>query len=209
MATTMKYADVKLGFVEAVLNKLGGVEGAERFLRDEISISEPVRSWREEDGIIYFSVTSDGTNGEEWIARLEAKGLRVSDWAKSVLRSSDFTPTSGVTTTIAVLKGSLFEDNDRFTKKIRAYAAKRKFSAPNAEVACLIRAKFTDKEIEAMGLSWIITMHEPIKDSGGCPSLLSARRYGCGSWLHADRGHPGRGWVRHRGFAFSVSQVGA
>lgn len=35
---TNKYANVNLGTVEAVLNKLGGIEGAEAFLRDETKI---------------------------------------------------------------------------------------------------------------------------------------------------------------------------
>src|SRR3989338_4837086 len=127
-----------LGRIEAVWNKLGGEDGVDRFLRDELSVSEPTRSWREEDGVIYFSVTSDGT------------------------------------TEVAVLKGMLFEDNDRITKKIRAEADKRKLSKPNAELACLIREKFTDKEIEAMGLWYIVAMHEPINDSDGDPFLLNA-----------------------------------
>ena len=154
-----------LGRIEAVWNKLGGEEGVDRFLRGDLSVSEPARSWREEDGVIYFSVTSDGTSGEDWITRLESKGFHVGDYAKQVLRSPDFKPTNGVTTEVAVLKGMLFEDNDRITKKIRAEADKRKLLKPNAELACLIREKFTDKEIEAMGLWYIVAMHEPINDS--------------------------------------------
>ena len=132
-------------------------------------------SWREEGGVIYFSVTSDGITGEEWINRLEDKGFRVSDYAKVLLRSPDFKPTSGVTTEVAVLKGMmLFGGNDRTTKKIRAEADNRKLTKPNAELACLIREKFTDKEIEGMGLWWIVVM-DPIKDSGGVPLLLGSR----------------------------------
>ena len=163
--------------------------------------------WREEDGVIYFSVTSDGTTGEDWITRLESKGFRVGDYAKQVLRSPDFKPTNGVTTEVAVLKGMLFEDNDRITKKIRAEADKRKLSKPNAELACLIREKFTDKEIEAMGLWYIVAMHEPINDSGGDPNLLDADRHDDGRWLHASYDRPDGRWYRDYGFAFAVSQV--
>ena len=172
-------------------------------------VSKPIHSWREEDGVIYFSVTSDGTTGPQWIERLEGKGFRLSDYAKSVLRSPDFKPTSGVTTEIAILKGMLFADNDRITKKIRAEADKRKLTKSNAEVACLIRENFSDKEIEALGLWWIVAMHEPIKDSGGGPSLLGADRYDGGRWLNACCvDGPGYGWFREDGFAFVVSQVG-
>ena len=168
-------------------------------------ISEPARKWREENGVIYFSVISDGTTGEEWIKRLENKGFRISDYAKQVLRSPDFKPTSGVTTEIAVLKGMLFADNDRITKKIRAEAGKRKLMKPNAETAIIIREKFTDEELKAMGLWWIVVMHEPIKDSVGSPNLLDAHCYGDGRWLSACYGDPDNRWLRGLGFAFAVS----
>jgi|GEM_PF-3025528 len=146
-------------------------------------IAEPVRNWREEANVIHFSVTSDGTTGKQWIARLEAKGYRLSDYAKSLLRSEDFKPTNGVTTEIAVLKGIIFTDTDRVTKKIRAEANRRKMTKPNAEVSCLICEMFTDKEIKAMSLSWIVAMHESIEDSDGGLSLLIADRDDVGSWL--------------------------
>lgn len=174
------------------------------FLRGSSSLP---RSWREEYGVIYFSVTSDGTTGEDWIKRLEGNGFRVGNYAKQVLRSPDFKPTSGVTTEVAVLKGMLFEDQSRITSKIRAEADKRKLSKPNAELACLIREKFTDKEIEAMGLIWIVAMHEPINDSDGDPHLLGASRDDDGRWLRAYRVRPGDGWDRGSGFAFAVSQI--
>jgi len=103
-----------------------------------------IPKWSEKDGVISFSVTSDGTTGEDWITRLESKGFRVGDYTKQMLRSSSFKPTSGVKTQIAVLKGELFADSDRTTEKIRAEADKRKLSKSNAELACLIREKFTD-----------------------------------------------------------------
>lgn len=204
----MKYSKMDWGTMEAVVNKLGGIEGVDRFLRGELTVSEPTRSWREQDGVIYFSVTSDGTTGPQWIERLEKKDFRVSDWAKSVFRSPDFKPTDGVTYEIAVLKGMLFGDSDRITKKIRAEADKRKLTKPNAEVACLIREKFTDEELEVVGLWWIVVMHEPIKDSDGDPRLLDVGRSGDGRWLGVYYGKPDDGWNRGNGFAFVVSQVG-
>src|SRR3989344_8863779 len=122
------YTAGQLNAMVKMLKKQAGEDGPERFLRGEVTVSEPIRSWREEDGAIYFSVTSDGTTGEDWIKCLEGKGFRVGDYAKQVLRSPDFKPTKGLTTEVAVLKGMLFEDNDRITKKIRAEADKRKLS---------------------------------------------------------------------------------
>ena len=208
MSTEFASSSLTAGQLNAIVKKLGGHDMALRFLRDELSVSELTRSWREEDGVIYFSVTSDGTTGEDWIKRLEGNSFRVGDYAKQVLRSPDFKPTNGVTTEVAVLKGMLFEDNNRITKEIRAEADKRKLSKPNAEVACLIRENFSDEDIKAMDLIWIVAMHEPIKDSGGNPSLLNANRCGVGRWLDAYYDGPDNRWDRAYGFAFAVSQVG-
>lgn len=175
-----------------------------KMLRGELC--EPECKWREKDGVIYFSVTSDGTTGRKWPELLEKKEFKVSGQAKDILCSDDFEPTNGMTYEIAVLKGMLFNDNDRITKKIRAEANSRKLTKPNAEVACLIRENFSDKDIEAIGLYWIVTMHKPIKDSDGNPRLLDASRSGDGRWLDADQGRPGDRWVRDNGFAFVVSQ---
>ncbi len=205
----MKYGELNLGQIEAIVNKLGGMDGAQRFLRGELSVSEPACRWREQDGVIYFTVTSDGTTGEEWIKRLGEKKFRISGYAKSVLRSPDFKPTSGVTTEIAVLKGMLFTDNERFTANIRTEADRRNWTKPNAEVACLIRENFSDKDLEAMGPWWLVAMHEPIKDSDGRPLLLGARRDDDGCWLNAYSGDPDGRWDHSGGFAFAVSQVPA
>lgn len=206
------YTAGQLNAIVKLLKKQAGEDGPERFLRGEIAVSESPRSWREENGVIYFSVTSDGATGEQWIGRLESKGFRVSDCAKSILRSRDFKPTS-VTTEVAVLKGALFTDNERITSNIRdkayagAFTKGRKLSDPNAELACLIREKFTDEEIEAMGLWRVVTMHEPIKDSYGGPLLLCAPRLGFGRGLYAYWDWPVGGWSRGGGFAFAFSQV--
>jgi len=206
----MKYGDLSLGQIEAIVNKLGGMDKVNMFLRGELIISELTRSWTEKDGVIYLDddLVSDGTTGEEWIARLESKGFRVSNYAKSVLRSESFVLSNpGTIYRVAVLKGEIFSDNKRITKNIRKEAKKRSLSTPNTEIACLIREKFSDKELEAMDLYWIVTMHEAIKDSDGDPILLSASRLGGGSWLDAFYGSPGFRWGRDSGFAFVVSQV--
>ena len=206
--------NVETGKLNALVNnimKQTGIDDPNEAIRmvnaGEVKITVIKTKWNEKDGVIRFSVTSDGTTGEEWISRLESKSFRISDYAKSVLRSKSFKPTSGVTTEIAVLKGEIFSDNDRITKNIRKEAKNRKLSTPNAEIACLIREKFSDKELEAMGLYWIVAMHEPIKDSGGDPRLLNANRNDDGSWLLTYYFSPDYEWVRSDGFAFVVSQV--
>jgi len=181
---------------------MGTADGIRAFLSGELSVSKPACRWREQDGVIYFSVTSDGTTGEVWIKRLEDKGFCIGDYAKSLLRSPTFKPTKGVTYKVAILKGVLFEDSNRIIKKIRDEADKRKMIRPNAEVACLIGENFSEEEIKAMGLWWIIVM------SGGGPGLLGVDCSDDGRWLRACCDNPDSWWRRGHGFAFVASQVG-
>jgi len=202
-----KYGHRPYNWHEAIANKLGGEEQADRFLRGELSVSKLRQRWSDHGGIIYLPpVTSDGTTGPQWIERLERKDFRLNDYTKRVLCSDDFKPTNGETTEAAVFKGMLFTDNDRTTKKVRALAEALKFTKPNAEVACLIRENFSDEDIEAMGLWWIVAMHEPII-SDGYPRLLGASRGGDGRWLDAFCDNPGFRWRHYVGFAFAVPQV--
>lgn len=183
------------------------VEAVRCFNSGKLVVSKFTRAWREEDSVIYFSVTSDGTTGAEWIDRLLRKGFRVSDCVKSVLNSLDFKPTKGITTEVAVIKGMLFEDKNRITKNIHLEAENRKLQNLNAEIACLIREKFTNEELKAMGLYAIIVMHEPIKDSGDNRCLLYTSRHDDGPWLYAFYVYLARKWNRLYGFAFALSQV--
>jgi len=161
---------------------------------------------RDADGVIRFTLISNGKAGEEWITHFTAKGLSVGRYAQSVLRYKNFKPTkAGTPHHIAVLPGKLYSDDGRITRLIRADAKKRKMTDPHAEVACLIRDMFSDEEIKEMGLDWIITMHEPIPDSDGSPSVLGTYRFS-DCRLSAYYGEPDRRWDRDNGFAFSVPQ---
>lgn len=166
------------------------------------------RQWREEKGVIRFTVTSDGTSGSAWIDRLEKAGYRVYDAAKSVLRSPDFHSTSGITYEVVVLKGALFGEMERLTPNIRAEAARRRFATPNAELACLIRWIFGDDDLKAMGLYWLAVMHEPIGDSSGDVSILAVGRGGEGRCLNAYADGPGFWWTIATGLAFVVLPTG-
>ncbi|MDO8585154.1 MAG: hypothetical protein Q7R85_03510 [bacterium] len=152
------------------------------------------RKWHAEEGVIYFSVTSNGMTGEQWIARLEQLGFGVGDYAQQLLCLGGFESTSGITAKIAVV-----------TKKGIFEAREQELMKPNAEVACLIREMFSDEELAAMGLWRIVVMHEPLKDADGDALRLSVRRGGGGLWLDTFDGHPLNGWLRGRGFAYAVA----
>jgi hypothetical protein len=155
--------------------------------------------------IVFIRVTSDGTTGEQWSKRLNAKGHTVGYNEKRVLLSPGFNPTFGVTYTVAIFMGWMFSNADRVTSKIREKATGMNFCTPNAEVACLIREKLSNRDIARMGLYDVVTMHDPIviADSYGQPeNLLGACELGLGFDLHVYDGGSSHHWIPGTGFAF-------
>jgi len=171
----MKYPRMTWGKMEAVINKLGGEEGVERLLCGELLVvSDPTRKFYERCGIFYFSVTSRGKTGPDWIDYFEKSGSPISAGARKLLLSPDFKPTAGVTTRIAMLSGWSFSEGYRVTANIRHTAlALTTFTEPNAEVACLVCAMFTKEALQVVGLSRVVVMHEAIDDDAGIPLLLT------------------------------------
>ncbi|MEI6835423.1 MAG: hypothetical protein WCK59_01195 [Candidatus Falkowbacteria bacterium] len=172
------------------------------------------KKWTEKDGIIYFSVTSNGATGGQWTNDLKIKGVRVTNDAKEILHSENFKPTNGYVYNIAVIKGGIFSDNYRFIERIRQEALRHKFFNSDAEVACLIREKFLNEDLEAMGLLWIIVMHEPIKISSdynfpsSCRGNLLCSSHGdLGPLLETATDKSFIKWNSLHGFAFLVSKT--
>lgn len=137
---------------------------------------------------------------------MEAKGFKLSKWAKDLLNSPDFTSCEkGKIYEIVILPGKLFLDGERTTKNILAEGDKRGLSHGSelsTEVACLIRENCSDEQIKKMGLNWLVTMHELIKDSVGALFLLSTDWVRGASWLSARCGNPDRSWDYENGFVF-------
>jgi hypothetical protein len=204
MGTEFASADLTAGQLNAIVKRLGGHDGALKFLRGDLVVTEPLRKWSERDGVIYFSVTSNGRTGEQWIAHLLARGYSVGYNAQYALHSPNFKPTKGITTEIAVLRSELFGDRVSTYPNVREVATKKNFIEPNAEVACLIRDMFTDAELKAMGLCAIITMHKPIRTSNDGPFLFHSRRDDGGRVFMATYCESGRMQIPKSGFACAV-----
>lgn len=153
-----------------------------------------------------ITLTADGTSGKDWITRLEKKGFYVSFYAKQILESEDFKPTTE-TYTVRILEGKDFPDEDRITDKVRTRAKELGLVTPSAEVACLLTETLTTKDIRDAGLSWVTVMHEPIEDSVGGPGLLYVCAVGTVPLLFASYGNPGFRWHRGSGFAFALAST--
>ncbi len=159
-------------------------------------------SWYEEKGVIYVTFTiSEETTGQGWIKR----DIYVSQNALNVLCSKSFTSCGPGTYTIAILKGSLFTDNDRCGKEIRLKAKEMHLLTPRTDLACLLHMFFTHKDIERMGIAQIVTMHEPIVKEGVL-YLLTSDRLSDGRILEVRSGDASPKWDMRYGFAFLESK---
>lgn len=125
-----------------------------------------VKKWIIEDGIICFSVKSDGASGNEWITRLNRRDIRLTGKAEKFLLSKRFKATSGKLSKIIILKNSLFQFYEPDLLQIRQYAETLGFSTPDVETACLIREKLSSKDVAEMGCKNIAVMHKPIRVDG-------------------------------------------
>jgi len=165
--------------------------------------------WVEKDEIITLSpFTTDGTTGEEWITRLKNAGCTATSWAEQLLRSNNFIPTTGVVRNIKILKGEIFSDSNRVTKNIQEKATQFSFEQVTMEDICWLRLLLSNDQLEKMGLSSIIGMHESVEGLDGDLSLLGVTRldghslYAFCNRLGAYDGSSGSQWRLGRGFAF-------
>ncbi len=192
-----------------ISKRLGGAEGARRLIRGDSDIQDKVPRWRKKNGIIYLSVTSDGTTGPEWKKRLLNKGFSLEYFGVDALDSPHFKPTNNVMTEVAIFPGTFFHESECHERHVFATAEKHDFSIPNAEVACLIREALCDKDLEDLGLWNVMTMHEPFPD---CRSTLP---YHCRLTSTRDKegqcltgyGSDRPKWAKGHGFAFAASIV--
>ena len=211
----MKYGELNLGQVEAIVNKLGGMSGVSKFLSGDLVVTETVIPTpapksippRNVEPVFLPSVTSDGRTGKQFTKSLEKAGYRVGDYAKDVMGKTAFVSTTGVVYKPVVILGQQFEDDERITSKIRKFAKEQKFITPPAELAPLLRETVSDEEIERMGLWALIVMHEPITASDGDPNLLEVNRNDNGRWLDTYWDNPDNVWNRQNGFVFLAPQT--
>lgn len=143
--------------------------------------------------------------GKKYIQRLKEKGYSISSYAEEILGTIEKSDRKEPYTFV-IIKASEFSQEYPTTQEIRAEARKRGYITPPAELAPLLREAVSDEDIAALGLTWLVVMHEPVTDSDGDLSLLSLNRDDEGQWLFAYDGGPDRRWDRESGFVFLAPQ---
>jgi len=185
----MKYGELTLGQVEAVVNKLGGMEGVKLFLSGEtvIQVAEhKFKTWKT------IKIGTDIKTAEEFRRALHDGEFRLSDWASDILGKPAFkaadeeTEVDLVKVTVAELS---FKEGAR-RDQIYERAKELGLELCPLEVGPQLRLQYQDQP----NGEWILAAMEPIVDSGGPPRLFVVGRDDSGRWLDSYWGGPGRFW---------------
>lgn len=125
------------------------------------------RKWYEEGGVIHFSVTTGDSTGLNILERLMKKGIRVSPSLRERLTADGFYPTQKAISYLEVFKGEYFDHDKCTLDSVRIEAGWRDLHSVSLEVACAVREKFTDKELDDMGICNLLFVGGLITDMAG------------------------------------------
>ena len=180
----MKYGKLTLGQVEAVVNKLGGMEGVKRFLSGETVIQVA------KDKFTTWKTIKLGTGlktADDFRRALEDVGVNISDWANDILGKPAFTVASEETevdlvkVTVAELGFKKGARHDQIYERVK----KLGLELCPAEVGPQLRLQYQD---QPNGERILVAM-EPIIASDGYPLVFNVGRGESGLWLYGRWGH--------------------
>ena len=192
----MKYGELTLGQVEALVNKLGGMEGVQRFLSGELIVSLPTKVWKTWNRINLGT----GLKSSDFQKAIKSARMIVSDRANDILSKPNFqvaqseTEVELVVTSVSELG---FKDDARM-KDIYNRAQELGLHLCPSEVGPQLRLKYGD---QPKG-EWFVIAMKPIADSNGGLCLFDIGSDGGERSLNAVDGNPDSIWYGHNRFVF-------
>ncbi len=136
-----------------------------------------MQNWQKVDELIHLSIVSDGLNGPLSVESLKKKGCKVDPSVREMFLSKYYIPTTGITSSLVIVPGTLFDDESRHDSSIIAYARSRGFYLPEAETARHIREKFSDQDLDEMGLKYLLVMHPMIPGQNNTLGRMAVSAY--------------------------------
>ena len=195
----MKYGGLNLGQVEAIVNKLGGMDGVRRFLAGELVAKVAERTfaiWKT------IKLGVKGLQTDDFQKALEEAGCEVSDWASDILGKPTFTVSETEMDVDLVVVSNVelgFRGGAKF-KDIYACAKELGLELCPAEVGPGLRLQYKD---QPKGEGFIVAM-EPIIDSYGRPLVFRVEHNDEGLLLHGHYGRPDYSWDGDDRFVFRL-----
>lgn len=135
-------------------------------------------------------VTTDGRIGLQLLAGLRKAGFCIGTYAAERLRRKWSPITNGAVYEPVIIRGDKFTTRERCLSKIKTEAKRLSLVIPPIELAPYLRENVTQHQIEKMGLSTLVIMHERFMNSGGNLSMLCLFRDWHGDWLGSFRCSP-------------------
>jgi len=119
--------------------------------------------------VSFLSVTTeDDFSGDQWVNYFKEKRVPVTGFARSMLESQLFVPTSGVKKlNIAILKGEIFKPGDCRFRNVFKEAGRRALFEPSSDCACYLIKNFSSKIMNSIGLKKVVVMSRTIDDHEG------------------------------------------
>jgi len=197
----MKYNDFTLGQIEAVLNKLGGIEGVMDFLSGKTIVKVP------SDEKTLFNVwktikLGNYKNADEFRKALKKNGFKTGDWANDILDKPAFT-VAGAEEEIQLVNVSVADlgfKNGATYKGICAKAKELGLELCPNEVGPQLRLQYKD---QPKGEHLCIAM-EPITDSGGRLNIFDVAHDDDDLWLYGSLGYSVYFWRASHRFVFRL-----
>jgi hypothetical protein len=186
----MKYGNITLGQIEALVNKLGGTEGVARFLRGEFVVKVAEKffpTWK------IIKLGTGLRNADDFRQALKSAGCNSGDWVRDILGKSAFSvATSEIELELVVVSSGDLGYTEAATRAdIYARAQTHGLSVCPAEVGPQLRLQYKDQP----NGEWCIIAMEPIAGSDGVHKVFDVKRDGFGLWLDGSYGHPGSLWA--------------
>ena len=155
-----------------------------------------------ENPIRQDTVEIGGTSREELLRQLEEKGIKISDYARDMINSADFTTgkESEAANLVRLTVESLGFPRGATTDEIYRKAEELGLELCPAEVGLQYRLKYSD---QPMGEHFFIGMKQ-ITDRDGRPRVFNLARDEHGLWLNSRGAEPGGRWNPNHRFAFRL-----
>ncbi len=189
--------------MEAVVNKMGGMEGVDRFLQDELILvpkngqTSAVVSISPKVWPIYFSVKNDKSlrTADDFRQDLEPTEHKIGTWASNILDRADLL--EGIDEDeyhLAAVTGKMLQFRKEMTRKAffdRALKPGNGLAKVPARVGPLLRKQLVNQpkgDFRLLGM-------EPVADSDGGLCVFFVKRDDVGeSWLRTLSGYPESRW---------------
>jgi hypothetical protein len=183
------------GQLNAIVKKLGGEEGALRFLRGELLVSaaKPLEMpvWKTVKLGLHKSP-------DDYRAAIKKAKQKIGDWGDDILGRITCSQEETEVDLVVLSVGDLgFKDGARYAD-ICAKAVELGLELCPAEVGPALRLQYPD---QPRG-EWVLVAIEAITDRYGDRNIFDVAHVSGELWLRGDSGHPDSFWVADDRFAF-------